>query len=115
VPSIPGYVRLKWTPVPGAEGYKVFSTKTLETLFTNIPLSVLPSSSSKTGVGDGERGTPITITGTGFVAGAKVEVGQGNGAGPTAIEASNVVVRALRHGCVESLMPSLRDPRSRSP
>ncbi|HXB63890.1 MAG TPA: PKD domain-containing protein [Solirubrobacteraceae bacterium] len=48
--SIPGYVRLKWTPVPGAEGYEVFSTKTLETLFTNTPLSVLPSSSSKTGV-----------------------------------------------------------------
>jgi hypothetical protein len=48
--SIPGYVHLKWTPVPGAEGYEVFSTKTLETLFTNTPLSVLPNSSSKTGV-----------------------------------------------------------------
>ena len=32
--SIPGYVRLKWTHVPEAEGYEVFSTKTLETLFT---------------------------------------------------------------------------------
>ena len=49
-PSIPGYVHLKWTHVPGAEGYKVFSTKTLETLFTNTPLSVFPSSSLKTAV-----------------------------------------------------------------
>jgi hypothetical protein len=150
-PSIPGYVRLKWTPVPGAEGYEVFSTKTLETLFTNTPLSVLESSSSKTGVtelpagateayvpasstealwyavstvigghlelesspmikasapvsavptvssvspasGTMTGGTPIRVTGTGFVAGATVEIGQGYGAGPTAIQASNVVV-----------------------
>jgi hypothetical protein len=149
--SITGYVRLKWTPVPGAEGYEVFSTKTLETLFTNTPLSVLPSSSSKTGVtelpagateayvpasstealwyavstvigghlelesspmikasapvstvptvssvspalGTVEGGTPITITGTGFVPGATVEIAQGHGAGPTAIPASKVVV-----------------------
>ncbi|HXA53357.1 MAG TPA: PKD domain-containing protein [Solirubrobacteraceae bacterium] len=149
--SIPGYVRLKWTPVPDAEGYEVFSTKTLETLFTDTPLSVLPSSSSKTEVtvlpasateayvpavstealwyavstvigghlelesspmvkasapvstvptvasvspasGSVNGGTPIRITGTGFVAGAKVEIGQGNGAGSTAIAASEVVV-----------------------
>jgi len=37
-------------------------------------------------------GTPIRITGTGFVAGATVEIGQGSGAGPTAIAASEVVV-----------------------
>jgi hypothetical protein len=43
-------VHLKWTPVPGAEGYEVFSTKNLDTLFTNTPLSVLPSSTSNTGV-----------------------------------------------------------------
>jgi hypothetical protein len=145
-------VRLKWTPVPKAEGYEVFSTKTLETLFTNTPLSVLESSSSKTPVtvlpasateayvpassteklwyavstvvgghlelesspmvkasapvkaavprvssvspasGTVSGGTPITITGAGFVPGATVEIGQGNGAGPTAIPASNVVV-----------------------
>jgi PKD domain/IPT/TIG domain len=150
-PSIPGYVHLKWTHVPGAEGYKVFSTETLETLFTNIPLSVLPSSSSKTGVtelpasateayvpassteklwyavstvigghlelesspmveasapvstvptvssvspasGTMTGGTPIRIIGTGFVSGAKVEIGQGSGVGPTTIPASNVVV-----------------------
>src|ERR1700722_7646944 len=48
--SIHGYVRLKWAPVPGAEGYEVFSTKNLDTLFTNTPLSVLPSSSAKAGV-----------------------------------------------------------------
>ncbi len=48
--------------------------------------SVSPTSGSVNG------GTSIKITGTGFVAGATVEVGQGNGAGPTAIPASNVVV-----------------------
>ena len=48
--------------------------------------SVSPSSGSVSG------GTPITITGTGFVAGATVEIGQGGGAGPTAIPASEVVV-----------------------
>ena len=37
-------------------------------------------------------GTHIKITGTGFVSGATVEVGQGSGTGPTAIPASNVVV-----------------------
>jgi Fe2+ transport system protein FeoA len=47
---------------------------------------VSPSSGSMAG------GTNIRIIGTGFVAGAKVEVGQGSGAGPTAIQASNVVV-----------------------
>jgi hypothetical protein len=48
--------------------------------------SVSPSSGSVSG------GTPIKITGTGFVAGATVEIAQGNGPGPTAIPASNVVV-----------------------
>ena len=48
--------------------------------------SVSPASGTVTG------GTPITITGTGFVAGATVEIAQGNGAGPTAIPASKVVV-----------------------
>jgi hypothetical protein len=148
--SIHGYVRLKWAPVPGAEGYEVFSTKNLDTLFTNTPLSVLPSSSAKAGVtelpasdteayvpassteplwyalstvigghlelesspmvkasapvstkptvssvspssGTVNGGTPIKITGTGFVAGATVKILQG-GTGPTAIPASNVVV-----------------------
>jgi len=146
--SVPGDVHLKWTPVPGAEGYEVFSTKTLETLFTNTPLSVLPSSPPKTAVtelpasateayvpasstealwyavstvtgghlelesspmvkaaapavtvssvspasGSVNGGTPIKIIGTGFVAGAKVEIAQGHGSGPTAIQASSVVV-----------------------
>jgi IPT/TIG domain len=48
--------------------------------------SVSPASGSVSG------GTEIKITGTGFVAGATVEIGQGSGAGPTAIPASNVKV-----------------------
>jgi hypothetical protein len=43
------YVHLKWTPVPEAEGYEVFSTKNLDTLFTNTPLSVFPTNSFNTG------------------------------------------------------------------
>jgi hypothetical protein len=35
---------------------------------------------------------PIKITGTNFVSGATVEIGQGSGVGPTAIPASDVVV-----------------------
>jgi IPT/TIG domain len=146
-----GYVHLKWTSVPGAEGYEVFSTKNLDTLFTNTPLSVLPTSSSTTGVtvlpasateayvpasstealwyavstvvgghlelesspmvkasapvstvptvssvspasGSVSGGTHIRIIGKGFVPGAGVVIGQGSGAGPTAIAASEVVV-----------------------
>ncbi len=48
--------------------------------------SVSPASGSVNG------GTPIRITGTGFVPGATVEIAQGNGVGPTAIPASKVVV-----------------------
>ena len=48
--------------------------------------SVSPSSGTVSG------GTEIKITGTSFVAGATVEIGQGGGAGPTAIPASEVVV-----------------------
>jgi Fe2+ transport system protein FeoA len=48
--------------------------------------SVSPGSGPVTG------STHIKITGTGFIAGAKVEIGQGSGAGPTAIAASEVVV-----------------------
>jgi hypothetical protein len=48
--------------------------------------SVSPASGTVNG------GTKIKITGTNFVAGAKVEIGQGSGAGPTAIQASEVVV-----------------------
>jgi hypothetical protein len=37
-------------------------------------------------------GTPIRITGTNFVPGATVEIAQGDGTGPAAIAASEVVV-----------------------
>ncbi len=55
----------------------------------NPPLavtSVSPASGTVAG------GTPIRITGTGFVPGATVEIAQGHGPGPTAIPASKVVV-----------------------
>jgi hypothetical protein len=48
--------------------------------------SVSPASGTVTG------GTNITITGTNFVAGATVEIGQGSGTGSTAIAASDVKV-----------------------
>ncbi len=48
--------------------------------------SVSPASGPVSG------GTSIKITGANFVAGATVEIGQGGGAGPTAIQASKVVV-----------------------
>jgi hypothetical protein len=37
-------------------------------------------------------GTPITITGTGFLSGATVEIGQGSGPAPSAIPATDVNV-----------------------
>ncbi len=47
VPDTPGYVHLKWTAVPGAEGYEVFSTKPLveEKAFSTVPRKVFASSS----------------------------------------------------------------------
>jgi hypothetical protein len=49
---------------------------------------VAPNSGPATG------GTAVTITGTGFVAGSTVAIGQGNGVGPGsgAISATNVMV-----------------------
>ncbi len=57
------------------------------TYFTHPTVSAVSPAS-----GTVKGGTPITITGTGFVPGATVEIGQGSGAGPTAIPASKVVV-----------------------
>ena len=48
--------------------------------------SVSPASGPMSG------GTPITITGSGFVSGATVEIGQGSGASASAIPATNVTV-----------------------
>jgi hypothetical protein len=47
---------------------------------------VTPNSGPVTG------GTPITITGTGFLTGATVEIGQGSGPAPSAIQATDVDV-----------------------
>jgi hypothetical protein len=60
--------------------------KTLAAISGPTVSSVSPASGPVNG------GTSIKITGTNFVAGATVEIGQGSGAGPTAIPASKVVV-----------------------
>ena len=60
--------------------------------FTYDPATIPTVSSVSPTSGTVNGGTAIKITGTDFVAGATVEVGQGSGAGPTAIPASNVVV-----------------------
>ena len=51
-----------------------------------------PSRKSAPNSGPTTGGTAITITGTGFVSGATVVIGQGNGAGTGAIAATNVKV-----------------------
>jgi hypothetical protein len=51
---------------------------------------VVTGVSPNSGPATGE--TPITITGSGFTQDATVEIGQGFGAGPTAVQATNVVV-----------------------
>jgi hypothetical protein len=54
------------------------------------PRRTVSAVSPKTGPTTG--GTPVTVTGTGFVAGSLVEIGQGTGPGPTAVAATNVDV-----------------------
>jgi len=54
------------------------------------PIPIVSAVSPKSGPTSG--GTAITITGTGFVPGATVVIGQGNGAGTGAIAATNVTV-----------------------
>ncbi len=58
--------------------------------FSYVPAPLITKVTPNTGPGGG--GTSVTIKGTGFVPGATVEIGQGSGAGPTAIPASKVVV-----------------------
>ena len=58
--------------------------------FTYNPVATVSAVSPNSGPVTG--GTPITITGTGFVTGATVVIGQGFGSGPKAIAATNVVV-----------------------
>jgi subtilase family serine protease len=72
------------TGVGTPDGIAAFKPPLVSTVPTVA--SVSPASGSVSG------GTHIRITGTNFVAGATVEVGQGSGAGPTAIAASEVVV-----------------------
>jgi IPT/TIG domain len=49
-------------------------------------------SSVRPDAGPVSGGQSITVSGTGFVKGASVEIGQGKGAGPTAIVARDIVV-----------------------
>ena len=65
------------------------SSQTLVVAGSVLPLTVSAVSPNS---GPTSGGTAITITGTGFVTGATVEIGQGNGAGTGAIAATNVVV-----------------------
>jgi IPT/TIG domain len=60
--------------------------------YTYYPVTMPTVSSVSPASGPITGGTPIRITGTGFVAGVTVEIGQGGGVGPTAIAASEVVV-----------------------
>jgi hypothetical protein len=57
------------------------------------PVPVVPTVTAVTpNAGPVAGGTSITVVGTGFAVGDTVEIGQGHGAGPTAIAASNVKV-----------------------
>jgi hypothetical protein len=61
--------------------------------FTYVAPSVVPTVSAVSpGSGPTSGGTAITITGTGFVSGATVRIGQGNGPVTGAIAATNVTV-----------------------
>ena len=61
--------------------------------FTYTAAAVIPTVSKVSpNTGSTAGGTAITITGTGFVAGATVVIGQGNGAGTGAIAATSVKV-----------------------
>ncbi len=74
--------------------YKVTGTDgdaTGTTTFTVSPLTTPTVSAVSPSNGPVRGGTPITITGTGFIAGATVEIGQGNGT-VGAIAATSVVV-----------------------
>ncbi len=60
--------------------------------FTYFPVPVPTVSAVSPNSGPVSGGTAITITGTGFVTGATVVIGQGSGAGTGAIAATNVTV-----------------------
>jgi hypothetical protein len=62
------------------------TTVTIVTATTPTVTKVSPNSGPTTG------GTPITITGTGFIAGATVVIGQGSGSVTGVIAATSVVV-----------------------
>ena len=76
----PFHVFVTENGVTSASGSAVF------TYTVPVVSGVSPTSGSVNG------GTAITITGTGFASGASVQIAQGQGAGPTAIAATNVTV-----------------------
>jgi hypothetical protein len=63
---------------------------TLDGFFTYTPIPTVSNVSPHSGPVSG--GTPITLTGTSFVSGATVVIGQGHFAGAGAIPATSVVV-----------------------
>ena len=77
-----------WASPVSATGLGGSSRATIHVMSPVKPVvsSIKPDAGPTTG------GQVIHIAGTGFVKGAKVEIGQGKGAAPTAIVASNVVV-----------------------
>jgi GH25 family lysozyme M1 (1,4-beta-N-acetylmuramidase) len=81
---------------PGTYPVTVTGTGTSATHSTSVTVTVTSAPPTVTGVspnsGPTTGGTAITITGTNFLAGAKVVIGQGHGATTGAIPATNVKV-----------------------
>ena len=83
-----------WQASYSGDTYNSSSTSScgseIETVTANSPVPTVSKVSPNSGPTTG--GTAITITGSGFAAGATVVIGQGNGAGSGAIAATNVKV-----------------------
>ncbi len=68
-------------------------TGTGNDIWVDLPVTPIPTVSAVSpNSGSVNAGTAITITGTGFVSGATVVIGQGSGAGTGAIAATNATV-----------------------
>ena len=74
----PGYVHLHWSPVPGAEGYEVYSTPSLTTAFANTPdhVSNAPGGATVTELGPGATDAYATGSGSRWYAVSAIIEGQ---------------------------------------